>query len=83
MGLNRAGLPCAGVGVVIDGQQPAPAADAEFSDRLLAYVSRDQALHKKFMETTQLLRSPEWLASDEVASAVHTNWDELGKLVLQ
>ncbi|GAA4554483.1 NAD(P)/FAD-dependent oxidoreductase [Pseudonocardia xishanensis] len=73
-----------GVELMVDGQaQPSPAGEAEFSDRLLAFVSRDRETYEKFMETTQLIRSPEWLAGDEVVSAIQADWDELGKLVLR
>jgi 2-polyprenyl-6-methoxyphenol hydroxylase-like FAD-dependent oxidoreductase len=72
-----------GVKVFLDGkpQQP-PTAAAEFSDRLLAYVARDAERYLQFQETNHLLRSPEWLRSEEVIAEIQADWDELGKLVL-
>jgi 2-polyprenyl-6-methoxyphenol hydroxylase-like FAD-dependent oxidoreductase len=71
-----------GVEVTVDGKpQPVDASSSEFSDRLAAYMALDQDRYIRYRETTQLLRSPEWLASDEIVDAVRENWEELGRAV--
>jgi hypothetical protein len=71
-----------GVEVKVDGvlQEP-PVAEAEFGDRLMAYITRDPELYVKWLQSTHLLRSSDWLQSEEVISAVKAEWDELGEIV--
>lgn len=55
---------------------------SDFSDRLAAYMALDPDRYIRYRETTQLLRSPEWLASEDVVGAVKESWDELGQAVV-
>ncbi|WP_216892294.1 FAD-dependent oxidoreductase [Nocardia alni] len=70
------------VEVTVDGvpQEVSPGT-ADFSDRLAAWVSLDKDRYMKFRETTQLLRSDDWLRSDEVVNEIKEKWNELGALV--
>lgn len=71
-----------GVEVSIDGEPVAvEAGNAEYSDRVAAWASLDKDRYIKYRETTQLLRSNDWLSADEVVNEIKENWDELGKLV--
>lgn len=72
-----------GVEYTVDGvpQQVDPTS-SDFSDRLAAYMALDPERYVRYRETTQLLRSPEWLSSDEVVNAVRDQWDELGKAIV-
>ncbi|GAA1948320.1 hypothetical protein GCM10009798_04360 [Nocardioides panacihumi] len=72
-----------GVDYTVDGEpRTVDASSSEFSDRLAAYMGLDPDRYIKYRETTQLLRSPEWLGSDEVVSAVKAHWDELGRAIV-
>ena len=72
-----------GVEYTVNGEpQQVDPSSSDFSDRLAAYMAQDPDRYIRYRETTQLLRSPEWLASDEVVSAVKENWDELGQVVV-
>lgn len=55
---------------------------SDFSDRLAAYMALDEERYVRYRETTQLLRSPEWLSSDEIVDAVKANWDSLGEAIV-
>ncbi|MFJ3667380.1 FAD-dependent oxidoreductase [Streptomyces sp. NPDC090106] len=55
---------------------------SDFSDRLAAYMAQDPERYVRYRETTQLLRSPEWLSGDEIVSAVKGDWDRLGRTVV-
>lgn len=72
-----------GVEYTVDGvpQQVDPTS-SDFSDRLAAYMALDPERYVRYRETTQLLRSPEWLAEDEIVDAVRERWDELGALIV-
>jgi 2-polyprenyl-6-methoxyphenol hydroxylase-like FAD-dependent oxidoreductase len=72
-----------GVEYTVDGvaRQVDPTS-SDFSDRLAAYMALDPERYVRYRETTQLLRSPEWLGSDEVVQAVREQWDELGKAIV-
>lgn len=71
-----------GVEVAQDGlPQEVAAGSADFSDRLSAWMSLDPQRYVMFRETTQLIRPPDWLQSDEVVNAVKAQWDELGAMV--
>ena len=67
---------------MVDGvpQEP-PKAEVEFTDRLMVYITGNPELYVKWLETTHLLRPPDWLGSDEIVSAVKAQWDELGEAV--
>ncbi|PHV64900.1 NAD(P)/FAD-dependent oxidoreductase [Williamsia muralis] len=70
-----------GVEVTVDGEPRTPdesAADLGFSDRLAVWASLDEDRYVKYRETTQLLRSNDWLKADEVVNEIKENWDELG-----
>lgn len=72
-----------GVEYTVDGEpRQVDPSSSDFSDRLAAYMAQDPDRYIRYRETTQLLRSPEWLASDEVVSAIRANWDELGRAVV-
>ena len=72
-----------GVEVTVDGVlQEIETTSSDFSDRLAAYMALDEERYVKYRETTQLLRSPEWLQSDEIVDAVKERWDELGAAVV-
>jgi 2-polyprenyl-6-methoxyphenol hydroxylase-like FAD-dependent oxidoreductase len=72
-----------GVEYTVDGEaRPVDATSTDFSDRLAAYMGRDRERYVRYRETTQLLRSPEWMSSDEIVQAVRENWDELGAAVV-
>lgn len=72
-----------GVEHTIDGEpQPVDPSSSDFGDRLAAYMAQDQDRYVRYRETTQLLRSPDWLGSEEVVSAVKENWDQLGRAVV-
>ncbi|OUS90670.1 NAD(P)/FAD-dependent oxidoreductase [Rhodococcus sp. NCIMB 12038] len=72
-----------GVEYTIDGvAQEVDPTSSDFSDRLAAYMALDPERYVRYRETTQLLRSPEWLASDEIVNAVRERWEELGKAVV-
>jgi 2-polyprenyl-6-methoxyphenol hydroxylase-like FAD-dependent oxidoreductase len=72
-----------GVEVTVDGlRTPVPVSSSDFSDRLAAYMAQDPERYIRYRETTQLLRSPEWLQSPEIVEAIRENWDELGKAVV-
>ncbi|GAA4743733.1 hypothetical protein GCM10023350_30590 [Nocardioides endophyticus] len=71
-----------GVEVTVDGEpQEVQAGSADFSDRLAAWASLDRDRYVKYRETTQLLRSNEWLQDPVVVDEIKQNWDELGQLV--
>ncbi|ONH31640.1 FAD-dependent oxidoreductase [Pseudofrankia asymbiotica] len=72
-----------GVEYTVDGEpRQVDPSSSDFSDRLAAYMAQDPDRYIRYRETTQLLRSPEWLASEEVVSAIKANWDELGRAVV-
>ncbi|MFJ8600174.1 FAD-dependent oxidoreductase [Streptomyces shenzhenensis] len=72
-----------GVEYTVDGEsRQVDPSSSDFSDRLAAYMAQDPERYVRYRETTQLLRSPEWLGSDEVVSAVKANWDELGQSIV-
>jgi 2-polyprenyl-6-methoxyphenol hydroxylase-like FAD-dependent oxidoreductase len=72
-----------GVEVTVDGEaQQAETTTSDFSDRLAAYMALDRDRYTRYRETTQLLRSPDWLQSDEIVNAIKENWDELGDAVV-
>ncbi len=72
-----------GVEYTVDGEpKQVDPSSSDFSDRLAAYMAQDPDRYIRYRETTQLLRSPEWLGSDEVVSAVREKWDELGQAVV-
>jgi 2-polyprenyl-6-methoxyphenol hydroxylase-like FAD-dependent oxidoreductase len=72
-----------GVEFTVDGvDQPAPVSSSDFSDRLAAYMALDPDRYIRYRETTQLLRSPEWLQSEEIIQAIKESWDELGNAVV-
>lgn len=72
-----------GVEYTVDGEaRQVDPSSSDFSDRLAAYMAQDRERYVRYRETTQLLRSPEWLSSDEVVSAVKANWEELGQAVV-
>ncbi|MFJ9387791.1 NAD(P)/FAD-dependent oxidoreductase [Nocardioides sp. NPDC101246] len=72
-----------GVEYTVDGapQQVDPTS-SDFSDRLAAYMALDPDRYVRYRETTQLLRSPEWLSDDEIVAAVQDRWDELGSRIV-
>lgn len=73
-----------GVEVTVDGVAQNPSASSsslEFSDRLAAWASLDQERYIRYRETTQLVRSNEWLKDDEVVSEIKERWDELGAMI--
>jgi len=72
-----------GVEVTVAGAaQPVETTSSEFSDRLAAYMTLDPDRYIRYRETTQLLRSPDWLQSEEIVSAIKENWDDLGATVV-
>lgn len=72
-----------GVEVTVDGvPQEIETTSSDFSDRMAAYMALDEERYVKYRETTQLLRSPEWLQSEEIVNAVKERWDELGGAVV-
>ncbi len=72
-----------GVEYTVDGEpRTVDPSSSDFSDRLAAYMALDPDRYVRYRETTQLLRSPEWLSSDEVVKAVKDDWDELGRAVV-
>jgi hypothetical protein len=72
-----------GVEYTVDGEpQEVDASSTDFSDRLAAYMAEDHERYTRYRETTQLLRSPEWLGSDEIVDAVKERWDELGEAIV-
>jgi 2-polyprenyl-6-methoxyphenol hydroxylase-like FAD-dependent oxidoreductase len=72
-----------GVEVTVGGtMQSVATTTSEFSDRMAAFMALDQDRYIRYRETTQLLRSPDWLQSDEIVNAVKENWDELGAAVV-
>lgn len=71
-----------GVEVTVDGEpQEVEAGSADLSDRIAAWASLDKDRYVKYRETTQLLRSNDWLKDEAVVKEIQDNWDELGKLV--
>ncbi|MCU1482994.1 MAG: binding domain protein [Subtercola sp.] len=71
-----------GVEIFIDGvPQNVESAPDEFGDRLAVWMAQDQERYVRYRETTQLLRSSDWLRSDDVVSAVTEHWDELGAAI--
>lgn len=71
------------VEVLVDGEpQEVARTTADFADRLAAWMALDKERYVKYRETTQLLRSADWLASDEVVNSVKDNWDALGASVV-
>jgi 2-polyprenyl-6-methoxyphenol hydroxylase-like FAD-dependent oxidoreductase len=72
-----------GVEVTVgDVAQQVETTSSDFADRMAAYMAIDQDRYTRYRETTQLLRTPEWLQSDEIVHAVKENWDELGAVVV-
>jgi 2-polyprenyl-6-methoxyphenol hydroxylase-like FAD-dependent oxidoreductase len=72
-----------GVEVTVAGAvHPVEITTSDFSDRLAAYMALDPDRYTRYRETTQLLRSPGWLQSDEIVNAIKENWDELGAVVV-
>jgi hypothetical protein len=67
---------------VSDVPQQVETTSSDFSDRLAAYMALDQDRYTRYRETTQLLRAPDWLASEEIVNAIKENWDELGAAVV-
>ncbi|WP_439030571.1 FAD-dependent monooxygenase [Gordonia terrae] len=73
-----------GVEITVDGKTEDVAAvspDQGFADRLAVWAARDNDRYIKYRETTQLLRSNDWLTSDEVVETIKEQWDELGALI--
>ncbi|MBK1787123.1 FAD-dependent oxidoreductase [Prauserella cavernicola] len=73
-----------GVEVTVDGRpqdQSESAGSLEFSDRLAVWASLDKDRYVKYRETTQLLRSNDWLRSDDVVDEIKDRWEELGALL--
>ncbi|UGQ11086.1 tryptophan 7-halogenase [Yinghuangia sp. ASG 101] len=72
-----------GVEYTVDGEaRQVDPSSSDFTDRLAAYTAQDRERYIRYRETTQLLRDPAWLSSDEVVSAVRANWDELGRAIV-
>ncbi len=72
-----------GVDVIIYGEPREPQlSSSDFSDRLSAYMAEDEDRYTQYRETTQLLRSPEWLSDPEIVDAVKARWDELGEKIV-
>lgn len=72
-----------GVEVTVgDVAQPVETTSSDFSDRMAAYMALDPSRYTRYRETTQLLRPPDWLQSDEIIDAIKENWDELGAAVV-
>lgn len=57
------------------------AARAAFMDRIEGLSSEDPEVLVALLETTQLLRGPEWLSAPETVARVERDWERLGRLV--
>lgn len=69
-------------GVTVDGVRQADARtpEAEYADRVLALATQDKEVHRKLLESSQLVRTFEWLADPELQARVQANWAQLGSL---
>lgn len=73
-------------GVEVDGtplkDEDRPAG-ADYAQRVVALATEDAEVATKFMETVQLVRTPEWMADPDLQQRVQADWDRLGALVRQ
>ncbi|GAA4554615.1 hypothetical protein [Pseudonocardia xishanensis] len=68
-------------GVIGAGPPPDAVERRAFMDRVEGLSSEDPAVLVQLLETTQLIRTPEWLAEPGLRTRVRQDWDRLGRLV--
>ena len=49
-------------------------------ERVLALATKDADLAVKYMETSLLMRGPEWVRDEDLRARVNADWDSLGSV---